>query len=941
MRPPLLLPRLTATLALAGMLIGLSCGPRTEPVGYPGFTSPHAQPIALHPSLPYAYVTNTAGDTVEVIETTSLRIVGRIGVGIDPVSLAVRPDGSEVWVSNHISDSVSVIDADPTSTTFHTVIDTVQEISGGVTAFDEPVGVAFADDTKAYVALSSRNEIAVVDVASRSVSQRIEIEGQDPRALTVRDGKLYVIPFESGNQTQLSGCINGAVTPRTPWCSFDAVIESAANNILTTGTMVADIIKNDAFPDRDLFVFDTATDTLIEEVWTVGTLLYGIAVDSAGTVYVAQTEARNDMNGAAGTLGHDLIDLENRAFLNQIGVVDCGASCGTASRIELEPLPPQHPANGDQLATPFGVAISGDDTTLVATAAGSNRLFTLDTATGQVLGRVEVGTTPRGVAIVSDAGGAAVTAWVFNAVEDSVSVVDVSDPAAPTVVKTIKMADPTLPKVKRGRAAFNSALASTTGTYSCESCHPDSHTDQLLWILGARCDIPGCNQVQPRSTMPVRGLRDTLPLHWDGAIGDPFGGINTESLTTPVPPTCGPDEHSCFRDLVDGSLRGTMCDLTACPTDQNELGLPGALSEAERDDMAVFLASVPYPPARSRPASDDLSPLARQGFDDFLSNQGRPVCSRCHRLPFWVRTNTPGSGMDAPTFRGTTDRFLTLPNGRIYILDLLGLSVLASDRPWSPDQVPDEQMMWWLTFGTEANPALNRTSSGHGPEGMWAMFEEGSTGFSGAMGRQVTINATTATGVHLAPTTAIINDLEQADDNGVVRLRVGGKETIPASGGGTETRTLTLVYDAGLYRVTPDRGQPTRSRQDLLAAAAAGTLVATFTGRSGPDVDVDHPQPGLWTGLTSNQRNNLIQHLPGDDPMRYFARHIGPGVLVLVDGQRVGATVACQDGSTDLTSCPSEAIHIGLDQTPAVGQHLIQLATPGGLVSNDVLFFVD
>ena len=30
----------------------------------------------------------------------------------DPVGIAVRPDGKEVWVSNHVSDSVSVIDAE-------------------------------------------------------------------------------------------------------------------------------------------------------------------------------------------------------------------------------------------------------------------------------------------------------------------------------------------------------------------------------------------------------------------------------------------------------------------------------------------------------------------------------------------------------------------------------------------------------------------------------------------------------------------------------------------------------------------------------------------------------------------------------------------------------------------------------------------------------------
>jgi hypothetical protein len=35
-------------------------------------------------------------------------------------------------------------------------------------------------------------------------------------------------------------------------------------------------------PDRDLFVFDTKTDKLVETVDTLGTLLYGLAVDSKG-----------------------------------------------------------------------------------------------------------------------------------------------------------------------------------------------------------------------------------------------------------------------------------------------------------------------------------------------------------------------------------------------------------------------------------------------------------------------------------------------------------------------------------------------------------------------------------------------------------------------------------------------------------------------------------
>ena len=54
------------------------------------------------------FVVNTPSDTVDVIDAKSRKITRRIDVGIDPVSLAVRPDGRELWVANHVSDSVSV-----------------------------------------------------------------------------------------------------------------------------------------------------------------------------------------------------------------------------------------------------------------------------------------------------------------------------------------------------------------------------------------------------------------------------------------------------------------------------------------------------------------------------------------------------------------------------------------------------------------------------------------------------------------------------------------------------------------------------------------------------------------------------------------------------------------------------------------------------------------
>ena len=117
-------------------------------IGHPAFMSPHFSPIVI--SEDKVFVANTPCDTIDVLDAKSGRLLRRIPVGLDPVSLAVRPDGRELWVSNHVSDSVSVIDLDPSKRTFMHVVATVQDIdpASKATRFDEPMGIAFASNSK-------------------------------------------------------------------------------------------------------------------------------------------------------------------------------------------------------------------------------------------------------------------------------------------------------------------------------------------------------------------------------------------------------------------------------------------------------------------------------------------------------------------------------------------------------------------------------------------------------------------------------------------------------------------------------------------------------------------------------------------------------------------------------------------------------------------------
>jgi YVTN family beta-propeller protein len=979
-------------IALAALAAPAEAGrPRTvvhEGIGHLTFASPQVDPLALSPNGALLLVANTTSNTVDAIDTASNTRVASILVGVDPVSVAFRPDGLEAWVANHVSDSVSVVDTDPTSTSYLRVVETIQ--SFGVdfaTSFDEPTGIAFASNTKAFVALSSTNRIAVVDAVNYAVTGTILITAQDPRAIAVANGRLYVAAFESGNQSEVSTCANAL--NNNPQCTLGAFdLATFATNPNMPGE-VKNIVIDPQVPDRDVFAFDASTHAPLKTTSGVGTLLYDIAVDAADTVFVTQTDARNTVNGIVGSVNNgnpnntgrqdpngdgdvNLADLDNRMFTNELAILNCsgGASaCTIASIVNLDGSGP-----GDALATPYGLAISGDGARLVATAAGTNRVFAMNSS-GTLLAQLDVGAIPRGIALRS-VGGVAQTAYVLNSLDNTVSVVDVSDPSPPitlSLVATIPVGnDPTPPAVRRGAIAFNSAFASNTGTFSCGSCHPDANTDQLLWRIGGECSTGiGCiaDEDEPRSTMPIRGLRDSVPLHWDGTLGDPFGGPDGSvgsGGNTGTSCSAG-NQHGCFRHLVDGSLSGVMCERD--PTCANgPSGLPGLLTVQEREDMASFLEQVSYPPARMRRMSDALSRAgqgvtianpanaaqfanvsATEGFKDFFMNKGgagQPdTCADsdagCHELPLGTATNSETlEAFDAPTMRGMTDRFLQFslgPTGSEEILNQAntGLVPLASglETPirWNPSTVGHNEV---TTFGAAFlifQPVYNVR-----PLDIWQMFEEASTGTSGATGRQVTLNSRTTNGALAAGTNAVLDRLEAADARGVVNLRGTGL----ASNGAP----VVISYLSGTAQY--QFGGLVLTRAALVADAQAGNITATLTGHLRSGVDEANPQP-LLASVGANcfapSTGTGDPGLPFGTSFTIEGRHVVTTDRVFVDGQPdAGATIGVTPGASCSTNTglATDTLLVTLGSAPATGMHLLQVQSGTGLLSNELPFCV-
>jgi hypothetical protein len=84
---------------------------RAQPGRFTLFESGQVRPLALSPTGKFLFAANTPDNRLEVfrIESHGLEHRASIPVGLEPVAVAARND-NEVWVVNHLSDSVSVVD---------------------------------------------------------------------------------------------------------------------------------------------------------------------------------------------------------------------------------------------------------------------------------------------------------------------------------------------------------------------------------------------------------------------------------------------------------------------------------------------------------------------------------------------------------------------------------------------------------------------------------------------------------------------------------------------------------------------------------------------------------------------------------------------------------------------------------------------------------------
>ncbi len=634
-------------------------GPRpvVGPQTYVNFESGQVRPIALSHDGSSLFAANTPDGKLEIYSVgPSLIHVASVPVGIDPIAIAQDPAG-RVWVVNHLSDSVSVVDVDAT------VPHVVQTLWVG----DEPRDIVFAgaQRERAFITTAHRGQNSPVDPAFSTPGigradvwvfdstivgdtpggqalQILTLFGDRPRPLAVSSDGLSVFAgiFLSGNQT--TTIPPQSIQKAAPTTSSDGVAQPDTGIIVKfDGRNWVDELgqswnRNVPFqlPDYDIFEIDAVALTEKTRYSGVGTTLFNIAVNPVDdTLYVSNLEARNHIRFSG---------LATRANTTLRGhVVDQRVSVIRGGIVQPRVLNKHIDfslVNGSQqdrdlsLSTPLGMDVSADGELLAVTAFGSSKLALYptaemhdDTFSNSVQNQIELsGGGPSGV-VMDDTRD---RAYVLTRFDNGISTIDLTSRQE---IAHDLMFNPEPAEVRDGRAfLYDARITSGNGNDSCASCHIFGDTDGLAWDLGEpdgsvspinNVFIPISLAAAPRTfhpmkgpmtTQSMRGLRGHGPMHWRGDRSG-TNRVGGETL-----------EEAAFKEFNDAF------DAFAA--------LGKTISDQDMQKFTDFSMGITYPPNPVRSLDNQLrgieidgERLFRQGIVRVQTGQ-LEVCAQCHTL---------------------------------------------------------------------------------------------------------------------------------------------------------------------------------------------------------------------------------------------------------------------------------------------------------------------
>ncbi|MDY7228310.1 YncE family protein [Hyalangium rubrum] len=664
------------------------------------FESGQVRPLALSPNGKFLFAVNTPDNRLEIFHVESSGLVHRasVPVGLEPVAVAARGD-DEVWVVNHLSDSVSIVKLGLGG--YHGTV--VRTLLVG----DEPRDIVFAGPgrRRAFITAAHRGQnvpfdpklttpgvgradVWVFDAENLGASlggipvNILTLFSDTPRALAVTpDGsRVYAAAFHSGNRTTVlhefqvpdGGEAKGGVPG--PNTNFQGIPAPEVGLIVKfDGQNWVDVLNrswNDevrfSLPDKDVFVIDAMASPPKQVAGAsgsysgVGTILFNMAVNPVnGKVYVSNTEARNDLRfeGPGTFAGTSL-----RGHLHESRITVLSGSAVAPRHLNKHinynaccaPLP--NAENEKSLAQPLGMAVSSNGATLYVAAFGSSKVGVYATAALEANTFVPSTTNqiplsgggPTGM-VLDEARG---RMYVLTRFDNAISIVNT---VTRQEIAHLRMYNPEPPSVVEGRRfLYDARHSSSHGDSSCASCHIFGDFDSLAWDLGnpdgtvADNPSPMVPPLPGRGTDPTFGFNpDFHPMKGPMSTQSLRGMANHGPMHWRADRTGGQEEPNAQPN--EGSFDEAAAFKKFNPAFMDLLGRSAQLTPAEMQKFTDFILQVAYPPNPVRNLDNSLTPSQQAGRDFFfnvtLAPQG--TCETCHRLD---PTANPGEGPAAGFF---------------------------------------------------------------------------------------------------------------------------------------------------------------------------------------------------------------------------------------------------------------------------------------------------
>ena len=516
------------------------------------FESGPVRPIALSIDGKRLYVTNTPAHCLEIyaIDGDSMRLASAISVGLEPVAVAER-NTDEVWVVNHLSDSVSVVRLDGTPR----VLRTLQ-------VGDEPHDIVFAGPKRdrAFVTAAARGQnkpgftvdyltqpgvgrgdVWVFDASALDDSLNgnplaiITLPSEAPRALAVTPdgGTVYAAVFHSGNgSTTLHRDTVIGKKPLSPG-SLDGFGAPPTSLIVRKkdGKWVDENAKDwsssvkFSLLDEDVFAIDANASVPAYNSQTgprfsgVGTTLFNMAVHPKdGRLFVSNTDAINEVRFEGSGVRSSGSTVRGRIAESRISVISPENKSVTPVHLNRHLNFTQVGANvpaadkARSLAQATAMVLSPDGKLLYTAAFSSGKVAAISTGGLDVTFNPDAGTHmevpkgPAGLALNADGS----RLYVYSRIEQKISLIDTVSRSM--VGRPLALFNPEADVVQKGRQfLYDARETSANGSASCSSCHVFGDMDHLAWDLGNPDEETVLNKNQyVQSTLDAKRLAPSL-----------------------------------------------------------------------------------------------------------------------------------------------------------------------------------------------------------------------------------------------------------------------------------------------------------------------------------------------------------------------------------------------------------------------------------------------